>query len=65
MEKYNSIKDFCAAENITKEDLKDIMLRSAIDLGCNCVNNFEGSSETTERVFLALHYFHCILRDIE
>lgn len=65
MEKYNSIEDFCNAENITKEDLKDIMLRASIDLGCNCVKNFEGSPEMTEKVFLTLHYFHSILLKIE
>lgn len=64
MEKYSSLNDFYKKE-ISKEDLKDVILRAALDLGCNCVNNFEGDTKMTEDVFLPLHFLNDILDKVE
>ena len=65
MEKFKSIDDFCASNNIERADLSDYILRTAIDLGCNCKENFCGETEVTENAFMTLEWFNQILEKVE
>lgn len=65
MEKYNNIREYCENNNMTVEDLKDMMLTSAINLGCNVEKNFEESPHETAQVFGTLYYFNDMLNTIK
>lgn len=65
MEKYNNIREYCESNNMTVEDLKDMMLTSAINLGCNAEKNFAESPRETEQVFDTLYYFNDMLNNVK
>ena len=65
MEKYTSIEEFCASESMTREDLKDMILRSTLELLGNCSRNFDEDPATTERVAMPLYYFNKLLDNLE
>jgi hypothetical protein len=65
MEKYNSIKEYCEKNNMTVEDFKDMMLTSAINLGCSVERNFDDTPHDTAQVFSTLFYFNDILNNVK
>lgn len=65
MEKFNNIKDYCEKNNMTIDDFKDMMLTSALNLGCNAEKNFESSPKETEQVFCTLYFFNDMLNKVE
>ncbi len=65
MEKFNNIKEWCEKNEISVDDLKDMMLTSAIKLGCSAETNFEEDVKSTTQVFSTLYYFNDILNNVE
>ena len=66
MEKYKNIEEYLQKDNMcTREDLKDVMLRSALDLLSECAHNFGGDAEITERVSQPLFVLNDILDKVE
>lgn len=65
MEKYKSIKDYLDSEDMTKEEMKDYILRSSMSLGCECAHLFNGDGKEVERIFLTLDKFNSILDNVE
>lgn len=65
MEKYNSIKEYLDSEGMTKEGIKDYILRSSLSLGCECAHLFNDDGKEVERIFLTLDKFNSILDNVE
>lgn len=65
MEKYNSIKDYLDSDVMTKEDVKNLILRSSLSLGCECAHLFNGDGKEVETIFLALEKFNSILDNVK
>jgi len=65
MEKFNNIKEYCEKNNISVEDFKDMMLTSAINLGCSVERNFDDTPHDTAQVFSTLFYFNDILNNVK
>ena len=65
MKKFNNIREYCESNNMTVEDFKDMMLTSAINLGCNVERNFEESPRETAQVFSTLFYFNDMLNSVK
>ncbi|MBR6456292.1 MAG: hypothetical protein IKS72_05090 [Prevotella sp.] len=51
-------------QEITKEELKELIIDAALELGCNMVDYSAGETEAARRVFLPLYYLNRILDDI-
>lgn len=64
MEKFNNIKEWCEKSEMTVDDLKDMMLTSALNLGCSAETNFEEDVRSTTQVFSTLSYFNDILNTV-
>ena len=65
MEKYKSIEEYLKASDSTREDMKDLILRSSLDLLGDCAHNFEGDAAMTERVAQPLIFFNDILDNVK
>ncbi|MBR6445006.1 MAG: hypothetical protein IKS94_01025 [Prevotella sp.] len=51
-------------QEITKEELKELIIDAALELGCNMVDCSAGETEAARRVFLPLYYLNRILNDV-
>lgn len=65
MEKYKNINEYLQENKSSKEDLKEMLLRTALDLLGDCAHNFEGDASVTERTALPLLYLNDILDKVE
>lgn len=65
MEKYGSITEYLKSENMTKEDLKNYILRASLYLGCECAHLFYDDAEKVEEIFLPLDLFNNIIDNVE
>lgn len=65
MEKYVNISDYCKENNLTVEDFKDMMLSSALSLGCAAEQNFSENVKETAQVFTTLYFFNDILNKVQ
>ena len=65
MEEYNSIKEYLDSVNWSKEDLKGYILRTALNLGCECAHMFEGETEKIEEIFMMMDEFNDILDNVK
>lgn len=65
MEKYNSIKDYLEAHDMTRADLKDMAAYAAIHLATDCARNFSESPEITEKVADPIYFLNEILDSVE
>lgn len=65
MKKSKNISEYFENSHLTVEDMKDMILRSSLDLGCYAVNNFGGDVFETSHVFTTLYYFNDILDNVE
>ena len=65
MEKYKSISAYLEAYEMTREDMKDIIARSAILLVRECGHNFEGDADETEKVAQPIYFLNEIIDKVE
>lgn len=59
--KYDSITAYLEANNMSREDMTDLIARAGILLCTDCENNFGGSPKLTEQVAQPLYFFLQIL----
>ena len=64
MEKYNSIKDYLDSEEMTVDDLKDMILRTSLDLGCNVAHIEDDKLQDVENMFSTLWRFNDLLDSV-
>ena len=64
MEKYNSIKDYLDSEEMTVDDLKDMILRTSLDFGCNVAHIEDDKLQDVENMFSALWRFNDLLDSV-
>ena len=65
MEKYKNIKEWCMKNEMTVDDLKDMMLTSALNLGCSVEKNFDEDIKSTAQVFDTLSFFNDIINNVD
>ena len=66
--KFKNIQDYIENNGCpigTREEMKDEILRSALDLLGECAHNFDGDAMVTERVSQSLFYLNEILDSVE
>lgn len=63
--KYRSINEYLEANNMTREDMKDIIARSALLLVTECAHNFEGNTGETEKVAQSVFFLNEIIDKVE
>ena len=64
MEKYNSIKDYLDSEEMTVDDLKDMILRTSLDFGCNVAHIEDDKLQDVENLFSTLWRFNDLLDSV-
>ena len=64
MEKYNSIKDYLDSEEMTVDDLKDMILRTSLDFGCNVAHVEDDKLQDVENMFSTLWLFNDLLDSV-
>jgi len=64
MEKYNSIKDYLDSEEMTVDDLKDMILRTSLDFGCNVAHIEDDKLQEVENMFSTLWRFNDLLDSV-
>lgn len=64
MEKYNSIKDYLDSEEMTVDDLKDMILRTSLDFGCNVAHIEDDKLQDVENMFSTLWRFNDLLDSV-
>ena len=64
MEKYNSIKDYLDSEEMTVDDLKDMILRTSLDFGCNVAHVEDDKLQEVENMFSTLWRFNDLLDSV-
>ncbi len=64
MEKYNSIKDYLDSEEMTVDDLKDMILRTSLDFGCNVAHVEDDKLQDVENMFSTLWRFNDLLDSV-
>lgn len=62
---YKNIESYLAARNMSREELKEMILDSCFNLLVNCEANFEGLPSVTEEVTQPLYYLRDILENVE
>ena len=65
MGKYKNIDEYLNANDMTRNNLKDMIAYSAIHLATDCAHNFEESPEITEKVADAIYFLNDILDHVE
>lgn len=65
MEKYKSINDYLKAVQLTREDIKDMVVFSSLHLATDCARNFTESPEITEKVVQPIFFLNEILDHVE
>lgn len=65
MEKYKSINEYLEAAQLTREDIKDMVIYSSLHLATDCARNFTESPEITERVVQPIYFLNEILDNVE
>ena len=63
--KYDSITAYLEANNMSREDMNDLIARAAIYLATDCARNFDKSPGITEQVAQPLYFFREILQMVE
>ena len=64
MEKYNRIKDYLDSEEMTVDDLKDMILRTSLDFGCNVAHIEDDKLQDVENMFSTLWRFNDLLDSV-
>lgn len=65
MEKTKNLTQYFESQEFTRQDLKDMILRSALSLLMECAHNFDGDAHETEKVAQPLFFLNQILEDVE
>lgn len=67
-QKFDNVQDYIdnnGSPLFTRDELKDVILRSALDLLGDCAHNFDGDAKITERVSQPLFFLNDILDNVE
>ena len=64
-QKFNSLQAYFESQLYQKEDMKEMILRSSLNLLANCAHNFDEDATKTEEVAQPLFYFNEILDSVE
>lgn len=65
MGKYKNIDEYLNANDMTRNNLKDMIAYSAIHLATDCAKNFSESPEITEKVADPIFFLNEILDKVE
>ena len=68
MEKFKNIQEYLANNGnqiMSRDDMKDVILSSALNLLGECAHNFGGDAEITEKVSQPLFFLNEILDKVE
>lgn len=65
MERYKNVSEYITNNGLAREDVKDLILRSALDLLSACAHNFNEDVETSEKAAMPLIILNDILDSVE
>jgi len=65
MDKYNNVGEYLKDNDLTREDLKDLIARSALFLCTDCARNFGDSPEITEKVVEPIYFLNEIIDKVD
>ena len=63
--KFSNLKEFFDSQLYTRQDMKELILRSSLNLLANCSRNFDEDPVKTEEVAQPLFYLNEILDKVE
>lgn len=63
--KFSNLKEFFDSQLYTRQDMKELILRSSLDLLMDCAHNFDEDPVKTEEVAQPLFYLNEILDKVE
>ena len=63
--KFSNLKEFFDSQLYTRQDMKELILRSSLNLLANCSRNFDEDPVKTEEVAQPLIFFNEILDRVE
>ena len=63
--KFSNLKEFFDSQLYTRQDMKELILRSSLDLLMDCAHNFDEDPVKTEEVAQPLFYLNEILDQVE
>lgn len=64
MEKYNSIREYAEKTGVTVDDMKDMILRTALDFGCDVAHVEDDKLQDVENMFSTLWRFNDLLDSV-
>lgn len=64
MEKYNSIREYAEKTGVTVDDMKDMILRTALDFGCDVAYVEDDKLQDVENMFSTLWRFNDLLDSV-
>ena len=65
MKEYKNISEYLEKNQMTREDLKNNVARSAVLLATECAHNFGGEAGETENVAQAVFFLNEIIDKVE
>lgn len=65
MDKTKNIQAYCKKSGLTRDDMKDMILKSALELGCNCSKMIKEDEFDAETIFFTLDAFNNLLDNVE
>ena len=65
MKEYKNISEYLEKNQMTREDLKNSVARSAVLLATECAHNFDGEAEFTEDVAHSIFLLNEIIDKVE
>lgn len=63
--KFSNLKEYFDSQLYTRQDMKELILRSSLDLLMDCSHNFDEDASKTEEVAQPLFYLNEILDNVE
>ena len=63
--KFSNLKEYFDSQLYTRQDMKELILRSSLDLLMDCAHNFDEDPVKTEEVAQPLFYLNEILDKVE
>lgn len=64
MERYNSIQKYAEKTGVTVDDMKDMILRTSLDFGCNIAHVEDDKLHDIEHMFETLWRFNDLLDSV-
>ena len=65
IEKAKNLTQYFEAQEFTRDDLKEMILRSSLALLMECAHNFDGDARETEKAAQPLFFLNQILDEVE